>query len=674
MSITKIHSLSDAAAGHGLEAERFIIDEQGLIAHCTPALAQRLHHADGALRGLPLNNILDFAEPDEAFRTQGFFGQRGGCYIDALNPGRHTVHLLCADGTHLPGVYFVQLDAVSTAHKKRYMIGAILASEEAEVSSSEFNAQIISMLNQTATRSDDHATPEKISTEADEGALRNFLSMSNDLMAICGPDGVFRRVNGLFNDVLGYDDDVLRQKTFMELVHEDDRSYVRNALLDLMRGDGGDDLMIDFEARIRAKNGRILYTEWRQKNSGGMIYAVGRDVTAIKNNEDALHKQQQQLKEAQSIGHMGHWRWSVGANSIVMSDEIYRIFGVDRQNFIPTLDNINGMLHRRDLGRLLQAFQRAIIEQNNYDMDFRITRPSGETRYIRCEGKCELDAEGDVAALFGIMQDITERMLHERDLSTAKEAAERAYAAKSQFLANMSHELRTPLNAIIGFSEMIQRQLLGPIGTEKYLDYITGIRESGEHLLDLISDILDMSKIEAGKYELDLEELNLAKIIKLAVHMMEGRAQESKIKVTVDIENEGRVMVADRRAVMQILLNLLSNAVKFTPPGGAVHVECTERTPFLIMKVQDNGIGIPANKIHCITHPFEQAASHYTREHEGTGLGLAITKELIELHGGTLHIESTVNVGTNVTVRLPFDAYGHVKSLQTAKDAKNSGS
>jgi two-component system cell cycle sensor histidine kinase PleC len=123
---------------------------------------------------------------------------------------------------------------------------------------------------------------------------------------------------------------------------------------------------------------------------------------------------------------------------------------------------------------MAQAFQRAMIEQRNYEMEFRVLRPSGESRFILLQGRCELDEEGDVSALFGIMQDITERNLHERELREAKEAAERAYAAKSQFLANMSHELRTPLNAIIGFSEMIQRQMLGPIGTEKYLDYIGG--------------------------------------------------------------------------------------------------------------------------------------------------------------------------------------------------------
>jgi two-component system cell cycle sensor histidine kinase PleC len=261
-----------------------------------------------------------------------------------------------------------------------------------------------------------------------------------------------------------------------------------------------------------------------------------------------------------------------------------------------------------------------------------------------------------VVALFGIMQDITERTIYESRLREALAATERAYAAKSQFLANMSHELRTPLNAIIGFSEMMQRQLLGPIGTEKYLDYLTGIRESGEHLLDLISDILDMSKIEAGKYELDPEDLNIAKVIRLAVHMMEGRAQDARIRIVIDIDDENRHIVCDRRAFMQILLNVLSNAVKFTRPGGEVRIECRAREDGALIRIQDNGIGIPASKLANITNPFEQAASHFTRDHEGTGLGLSITKELVELHGGVLHIDSTVGVGTAVTIRLPLDA------------------
>jgi two-component system cell cycle sensor histidine kinase PleC len=302
-------------------------------------------------------------------------------------------------------------------------------------------------------------------------------------------------------------------------------------------------------------------------------------------------------------------------------------------------------------------FQRAGLGQQNYEMEFRITRPGGDIRHIRCEGRCAKDNNGEVTALYGIMQDMTERLLHERELKQSKEAVERAYAAKTQFLANMSHELRTPLNAIIGFSEMMHRQLLGPIGTEKYLEYIQGIRESGEHLLDLISDILDMSKIEAGKYELGFEEINVAKTIRLAAHMMESRASDAAVRIDMEkLGDENTLIIADRRAVLQVILNILSNAVKFTPRGGHISIECTEKKESIVLKITDTGIGIPANKLASITNPFEQVSSHYTRDHEGTGLGLAITKELVEMHGGALLIDSKVGTGTSVTVRLPRDA------------------
>jgi len=253
------------------------------------------------------------------------------------------------------------------------------------------------------------------------------------------------------------------------------------------------------------------------------------------------------------------------------------------------------------------------------------------------------------------MQDVTDTMTREQDLLNAKESVERAYAAKTQFLANMSHELRTPLNAVIGFSEMMERQLLGPLGNDKYLEYISGIRKSGEHLLDLISDILDMSKIEAGKYDLHLEKFNLAKTARLAVHMIEGRAVNNRIKLDVQIDEEELPFIGDRRAIMQVILNLLSNSVKFSKDNGTVTL-AIEKTndEFVSIKVIDHGIGIPANKLVTITQPFEQVESYYTREYEGTGLGLSITKELVQLHEGSLDIQSRVNEGTSVSIILPI--------------------
>jgi two-component system cell cycle sensor histidine kinase PleC len=166
-----------------------------------------------------------------------------------------------------------------------------------------------------------------------------------------------------------------------------------------------------------------------------------------------------------------------------------------------------------------------------------------------------------------------------------------------------------------------------------------------------------MSKIEAGKYTLDVEEFNLYKVIHLAAHMIEGRALDAQVKIISTIpEKDGLMIVGDRRAIMQMALNVLSNAVKFTKPGGEVRISCTEHKGMITMRFVDTGIGIPASKLRYVTKPFEQAANSFTRNHEGTGLGLAITKELAELHGGKLELESTVGIGTIVTITLPLKA------------------
>lgn len=636
---------------------RAVIDDQGKIVFASDTFTALCADAGVALIDSSFRKILTFQDPDDVFHSSGMFGAGASAddsdaraMIKSLREGTHRVTI----GNATRDMHF---DRLRMKQGRIYVI--VSADDQVKAVDDQFLKQIADAEQRS------HSDPTPASsfpvTEASDTDLRHFIDMSQDLQAVSDSAGRFIRLNAPFNTVLGYSDAELQRMSFLDIVHTDDKPHVRNTMTGLMYDDATHDEMVDFEARLIAKDGKIRWMEWRHKRSGDTIYSVGRDVTAFKQHEGTVHQQDVLLREAQSIGHMGHWRWMVGSNDIQWSDEIYNIFGVARENFVPALDAVNRMTHKRDVGRLLQAFQRAIIEQNDYDMEFRIIRPDGEVRYIRCEGRCEHDHHRDVIALFGIMQDVTERTIHEQELTQAKEAAERAYAAKSQFLANMSHELRTPLNAIIGFSEMMQRQLLGPIGSERYLDYIGGIRESGEHLLDLISDILDMSKIEAGKYELDLEELNVAKVIRLGIHMMEGRATEAKIQVGIDIANEDLQIVADRRALMQVLLNLLSNAVKFTEPGGTVRVECVGREEYVSVKVHDTGIGIPANQLKTITRPFEQAASHYTRKHEGTGLGLAITKELVELHGGSLHIESTVGIGTTVTVRLPYSAYDALK-------------
>jgi two-component system cell cycle sensor histidine kinase PleC len=234
----------------------------------------------------------------------------------------------------------------------------------------------------------------------------------------------------------------------------------------------------------------------------------------------------------------------------------------------------------------------------------------------------------------------------------ARSTAERANRAKTRFLANMSHELRTPLNAIIGFSEIMKSELLGPILSDRYREYIRDIHVSGKHLLALISDILDMSKIEAEKFTLHPAPVDIAQVAEGCGRMMQVRAVKANLALVLDTHGDLNI-VADERAVNQMLLNLLSNAIKFTPAGGLVTLRARPEGNMIVLQVIDTGIGIKPENLPALGERFAQVDNVYTRTLEGTGLGLAISRGLAQLHGGSLQIDSVVGKGTTVTVRLP---------------------
>jgi two-component system cell cycle sensor histidine kinase PleC len=237
--------------------------------------------------------------------------------------------------------------------------------------------------------------------------------------------------------------------------------------------------------------------------------------------------------------------------------------------------------------------------------------------------------------------------------ASEKTRAESANRSKSEFLANMSHELRTPLNAIIGFSEIMEASMFGPLGSPKYSEYAHDIHSSGQHLLELINDILDMSKIEAGRMTLEKQPTDLATVIDESLRLVSGRAEIASVKVLNEAEALPRIE-ADKRAIKQVLLNLLSNAIKFTPAGGDIRVRSAADDQNVSISVEDSGIGIPAHALPKIGRPFEQVESQHSKKHKGTGLGLALSRSLVELHGGSLKIESTEGVGTRVTFTLPI--------------------
>jgi two-component system, cell cycle sensor histidine kinase PleC len=236
-----------------------------------------------------------------------------------------------------------------------------------------------------------------------------------------------------------------------------------------------------------------------------------------------------------------------------------------------------------------------------------------------------------------------------------KTRAESANRSKSEFLANMSHELRTPLNAIIGFSEIMAQQMFGPMGSAKYSEYASDIRKSGQFLLDVINDILDMSKIEAGKTDLELSKVELSSVLEEVLRLVAPRAAESKITIAKDYAQVPEFM-ADRRALKQVFINILSNAIKFTPEGGNVKIKTMCDRDIIRIQMIDDGIGIPARDIEKLGRPFEQVENQFTKSRGGSGLGLAISKSLVDLHGGKLLIASKVGKGTTVTVDFPYHA------------------
>ncbi len=232
-----------------------------------------------------------------------------------------------------------------------------------------------------------------------------------------------------------------------------------------------------------------------------------------------------------------------------------------------------------------------------------------------------------------------------------------ASRAKSDFLANMSHELRTPLNAIIGFAEIMETELVGPLGSEQYVGYAKDVRESGQYMLDLINDILDLSKIESGQMDVVEGTIDLHATLEACLHMVHDQAEEAKLDINLEVGENLPKIRANARMLRQILLNVLSNAIKFTPSGGGIAVSLLREddTGDLVLSVRDSGIGIAPADIERVMQPFEQVASAQATGYRGTGLGLPTAKSLIELHGGTFSIDSKVDLGTTATIRLPAE-------------------
>ena len=335
-------------------------------------------------------------------------------------------------------------------------------------------------------------------------------------------------------------------------------------------------------------------------------------------------------------------------------------------------------VHPEDVLEVESAISRARYFGGDAVVEYRLAHADGGWRWVdsRCRPVLSFEASRlrptpttlPVDAGFDIVmvtRDVQARKTHELTVQRDLEEAQSANQAKSRFIANMSHELRTPLNAIIGFSEMITTRMFGPIGSEKYSEYAQLIHDSGHHLLNLINDILDLSKVEAGKFKLDLKPIDIHALSAEAMGLVKVAADRAKVRVSAVLDGDLPDMMGDRRALKQILLNLLSNAIKFTPEGGAVAIRAAVDERYYYLQVVDNGIGISEEDLARLGRPFEQVEDDQVKSNIGTGLGLALVKSFAALHGGEAEITSRKGEGTWVTIILPRDVAETDSNVET---------
>jgi two-component system cell cycle sensor histidine kinase PleC len=406
-------------------------------------------------------------------------------------------------------------------------------------------------------------------------------------------------------------------------------------------------------------------THFRATPDGGTV-AVHSDITEQKRAERALRESEENFRTLVENSEIGI-TITLRRHILFANEAFARIFGYDTRDEVMERGHYDAFIAPRDLERV-QSISDARTENRPAPTvyEFEGIRKDGTTFWLQRTSR--VVTWNGTRATLGTVIDVTQRRMAEERLRNALDAAETANRTKSDFLAKMSHELRTPLNAIIGFSEVLARETFGPLGHDRYKSYVNDIALSGRHLLEMINDILDMSKIESGGYEIDPVESDIIRMIAETVQVVRGQIEQRRIDFKLVVDPKTPTIFADQRALRQILLNLLSNAIKFTPKGGEIRITTgPQEAGGLFLAVKDTGIGIGKADIENVLKPFNQGSNPQSTVQPGTGLGLPIVKSLAEMHGGRLTIESEPAHGTTVTIELPGRGAGG-----TAKRAKAS--
>jgi signal transduction histidine kinase len=361
------------------------------------------------------------------------------------------------------------------------------------------------------------------------------------------------------------------------------------------------------------------------------------------------------MRNAQRIGRMGSWDYDPAADRLTFDAEVGQLFGLEGYGGEMSLGQLYELVHPDDRGRVMAAVAAAVGEGAPYDCEFRLCMPDMGDCVVHAVGESVAGGADGQRTLMGVAQDVSEDYRARQELIAARNAAQAASEAKSRFLATMGHELRTPLNAINGFSELIQSEAFGPVGAAQYRTYAGHIHDSGQHLLELINRILDVTRVEAGTFHLEATDVRGAALVQKTVELLSGEARRQGIAISCE-PGPDVALLADPRLLRQVIFNLVNNALRFSPAGSAVRVSAgpTARGGYAV-RVADRGPGIPEDQRARVLLPFTQGDDGLARKHDGLGLGLYLVRSFIELHGGDLDIDCPETGGTAVTVTLPPD-------------------
>jgi PAS domain S-box-containing protein len=495
-----------------------------------------------------------------------------------------------------------------------------------------------------------------------EARYRGLVEDQSEMVSLAAPDGELRFVNHAYARRYDRRPDEMVGKCLFDFIPEEGRAAVADHLREVC----GVNRTVESENQIVLPDGRRRWIGWSNRAivdaEGGVVavHSVGRDIDErvvaeqrLKESEMRYRQLAEQLAEANlrlerandllvmadETAHVGHWRFCVASRSFHWSDEVYRIHGMPKEAGPPTLDTVFGLFHPDDREKLGKLTAAARESGRGFAGEMRIVRPDGAIRDIYASGQAQKSADGKIAGVFGVVQDITERKRAEREQIALRELADQASREKSNFLATMSHEIRTPMNGVIGMNALLLATELTP----RQRKLAEAIGYSADSLLTLLDDILDVSKLEAGKLELAESDFDLTDLVRRVAELFAARAKQKGIELIADANVAGRAPLrGDASRLRQILINLVSNAITFTERGRvtiAVRRAKVEATDVRIrIEVRDTGPGVSDAAKQKLFLPFEQGDASIARRFGGSGLGLSIAKKLVELMNGRIGV------------------------------------